>query len=678
MDRRALVSVPGILRIAGLVVFLGACTKVTEIITTPTHLASQVVPVISPNPTRPAFTETAQATPIINSRSLTICMGAEPASLDFYRDAMYAQSVVLEAIYDGPIDNNGFSYQPVILEKLPSLADGDAELQPVSVEENDTIVNDKGEVVPLIPGTVVRPFGCNLSTCAITWQGGPLEMAELSAEFTLKQGIHWSDGADLTADDSVFGYEIATGCHPDYDPTASCGMLGAGRGYTLARTANYLALDKYSTQWIGLPGYIDQTYMTNFAHPLPRHLMKTNTAAQFQQIMAYSPIGWGPYQIDKWNTGAWIQMSKNPYYFRANESLPHFDQITFRFYGADEDTTFASLQNGTCDLVDMEQGIKNLSLAGLLEAAHQGKIQALISTTTNWEHLDFNIRPPESIINSGAFAGWDLDGDGQGPFGDLRLRQAIAMCLDRQQLVDQLFFGQSLVPDTYLPQNHPLFDTHAAHWPYDSVAGAALLDEIGWVDADNNPTTPRIARNVTGVPDGTPLSMNLETTTADIRKQVYDILSQNLAGCGIQVNFKPYGAIDFFKAGADGRVYGRLYDLAEFSWNYATYPPCDLFISSQIPDDGNNWSGNNNSGFNDPVYDEACDLQLQSLPGETGYTQAVMEPQRLFAEQLPVIPLFIREIHAAARLDMCGYSLDPTSNSDFSNIEAFDYGVGCK
>jgi peptide/nickel transport system substrate-binding protein len=371
-------------------------------------------------------------------------------------------------------------------------------------------------------------------------------------------------------------------------------------------------------------------------------------------------------------------MSKNPYYFRANESLPHFDQITFRFYGADEDTTFASLQNGTCDLVDMEQGIKNLSLAGLLEAAHQGKIQALISTTTNWEHLDFNIRPPESIINSGAFAGWDLDGDGQGPFGDLRLRQAIAMCLDRQQLVDQLFFGQSLVPDTYLPQNHPLFDTHAAHWPYDSVAGAALLDEIGWVDADNNPTTPRIARNVTGVPDGTPLSMNLETTTADIRKQVYDILSQNLAGCGIQVNFKPYGAIDFFKAGADGRVYGRLYDLAEFSWNYATYPPCDLFISSQIPDDGNNWSGNNNSGFNDPVYDEACDLQLQSLPGETGYTQAVMEPQRLFAEQLPVIPLFIREIHAAARLDMCGYSLDPTSNSDFSNIEAFDYGVGCK
>ena len=635
------------------------------------YLLSLVNAVQAPSPTP-------EPTNPPSSRTLTVCMGAEPAGLNFYTEGMYAQSVVLEAIYDGPIDNNGFSYQPVILEKLPSLADGDASIQSVVVKENDTIVNDAGEVVQLQPGTVVRPYGCNLSTCAITWQGGPLEMAQISATFTLKPNIRWSDGEPLTADDSVFGFEIATSCRTDYDPTAACGTLGAGGGYTLARTASYRAQDDYTTQWVGLPGYIDQAYMTNFAHPLPRHMMKTNTPEQFQQIMAYTPIGWGPYKIDKWNPGAYIQMSKNPYYFRAGESLPHFDQLTFRFYGADEATTMASLQNGTCDLVDMEQGVKQLSLAGLLETARQGKIQALITTANTWEHLDFNIEPAQSIINSGAFAGWDLDGDGQGPFGDVRLRLAFAMCLDRQALVDQLFLGQSLVPDTFLPPDHPLFDSQAVHWPYDPAAAAALLDEIGWKDTDNDPSTPRLASGVLGVPDGTPLAMNLETTTAEIRQQVFDILSQNLAGCGIQVNFKPYETVDFFQVGVDGRVYGRLFDLAEFAWMYATYPPCDLFLSNQVPADANNWSGSNNPGFNNPAYDAACTTQLQSLPGGADFDQAVMEAQRIFADQLPVIPLYVREIHAAARPDMCGYSLDPTSTSDFSNLEAFDYGPGCK
>jgi peptide/nickel transport system substrate-binding protein len=632
----------------------------------------------APQTPSPEIAPTPAPTSTGSERTLTICMGAEPAGLNFYTDSMYAQSVVLEAIYDGPIDNNGFSYQPVILEKLPSLADGDASVQPIQVKENDYVVNDAGEIVLLRPGTVVRPYGCNLSSCAVTWQGEPLEMAQLSATFTLKPGIRWSDGEPLTADDSVFGYEVASSCRDQFDPNVVCGTLGASGRFAMAATASYSALDEYSTQWVGLPGYLDQAYMTNFAHPLPRHLMKTKTPAQFQAMMETDPLGWGPYKLDRWKFGEYIQMSKNPYYFRANEGLPHFDQLTFRFFSQDEAAIIAALQDGTCDLVDMELGIKGLSVGGLLEAARQGLVQALFITTTNWEHLDFNIRPVQSILNSGAFAGWDLDGDGQGPFGDVRLRQAIAMCSDRQALVDSIFLGQSAVPDTYLPSNSPMFNNQATQWPYDPATAASLLDEAGWLDTDHDPSTPRIASGVTGVPDGTLLSMNLDTTNAALRQQVYDILSKNLAGCGIQVNFQPSQAVDFFKATADGKLYGRLYDLAEFSWMYATYPPCDLFISSQIPSEANNWSGSNNPGFVDPAYEAACGQQMQSLPGEPAYDQAALEAQRIFAEQLPVIPLFLREIHAAARIDMCGYSLDPTSTSDMSNIEAFDYGEGCK
>lgn len=632
-------------------------------------ISAAQAPSRSPTPTAPT-----------SARTLTICQGAEPDTLYINNSNMLAAKNIFEAIYDGPIDSTGFSYQPVILEKLPSLADGDASIQPVAVKENDFVVNDAGEVVQLKNGEVVRPYGCNLSDCAITWQGEALEMAQMSASFTLKDDIRWSDGEPLTAHDSVFGFEIATGCRSADNPTAACGAVGAGRQQTVERTYSYTALDDRTTQWVGLPGYFDQTYMTNFAHPLPRHQLQGMTPGEFftSEESAMLPMGWGPYIIDEWQHGEYIRFTRNLYYFRANEGLPYFDQLIIRFFGLDEEATLSALQSGGCDLIDYEQASTNTSLERLIEADNSGQIKALITTSTMWEHLDFNIQPAGSILNSGLFAGWDQDGDGQGPFGDVRLRQAIAMCLDRQKVVDTLFFGKSPVPDTYLPPNHPQFNSQATHWSYDPSAAAALLDDIGWQDSDNDPATPRLALGVTGVPDGTPLTMNYETTTAEVRQQVFQILVQSLSGCGIQVNLRTYSSMEFLNDNPAGRVFGRRYDLAEFSWLTGFTPPCDLFLSNQLPSDENKRSGQNNSGFTDPAYDAACNLQIQSLPGDETFIQAALEAQRIFAEQLPVVPLFLRLKTAAARPDMCGYSLDPTSQSDFWNIEAFNYGEGCE
>jgi len=370
-------------------------------------------------------------------------------------------------------------------------------------------------------------------------------------------------------------------------------------------------------------------------------------------------------------------LHKNPYYFRADEGLPRFDQLIIHFLGGTENTMLSAVLHGECDVLD-EEAVQGISLGNLIDLDNSGQLQALISTGTTWEHLDFNIQPAKTIINSSAFAGWDLDGNGQGPFGDVRLRQAIAMCLDRQAVVDTVLLGQSPVLDTYLPPNHPLFNPQATHWQYDPAATAALLDDIGWLDTDGDSATPRIASGVTGVPDGTPLSFNYETTTAEVRQQVTQILAQSLAGCGIQVNLNYYSASDWFAAGPDGKLNGRLYDLGEFAWLTGVIPPCDLFLSSQVPSDTNNWSGQNSPGFNDPAFEAACNQQLQSMPSEAAYTQGAMEAQRIFAEQLPVVPLFLRIKTAAARADMCGYWLDPTSQSDFWNIEAFDYGEGCR
>jgi len=659
---------------------LYACARSTPTITPSPDVTSTVIPSATLVITTPTPESTATRTPVPQPRTLTICMFEEPDTLYINGGNMLAAANIWAAIYDGPIDSTGYSFHPVILEKLPSLADGDAIIKPVEVKDGDSIVNDSGEVVTLVPGQVVRPYGCTLSDCAVSWHGEPLWMDQMSATFTLMENIRWSDGEPLTADDSVFGFNRASYCR--IDQTIMCGSLGLGGislTYTIDRTASYSALDERTTLWVGLPGFLDPTYMTNFAHPLPRHQLSRYTPQQLYGLEDSSvhPMGWGAYVIDQWKYGEYIRLSKNPYYFKAGEGLPHFDQLIFSFTaGGDENAILSALQNGKCDLIDQHSS-QWVTLNGVLEANDIGEVKAVISPGTSWDHLDFNIRPAKSILNSGAFAGWDLDGDGQGPFGDVRLRQAIAMCLDRQAVVDTVYIGHSLVPDTYLPPNHPLFNAQATHWSYDPASASVLLDEIGWNDTDNYPVTRRVAVDVTGVPDGTPLLMNYETTNSVLRQQVGPILAESLAGCGIQLDLSYHPASEWFAAGPDGRLYGHLFDLGELAFLSGIVPPCDLFLSGRLPTVENNWTGNT-TGFNDQAYDAACVQQLQSLPGGADYSQAALEAQRIFAQQLPVVPLFYRIKYAAARPDLCGYILDPTAQSDFWNIEAYDYREGCK
>ena len=79
-------------------------------------------------------------------------------------------------------------------------------------------------------------------------------------------------------------------------------------------------------------------------------------------------------------------------------------------------------------------------------------------------------------------------------------------------MVDTVFYGQSEVIDTYIPSNHPLFNPEVRHYEFDPQAGSALLEEIGWVDDDGDPFTPRIAQGVNNVMDGTRLEVAYETS----------------------------------------------------------------------------------------------------------------------------------------------------------------------
>jgi peptide/nickel transport system substrate-binding protein len=549
-------------------------------------------------------------------------------------------------------------------------------------------MSDAGNLVPLARGEIVRPFGCTQPECALAWDGGPLEMAQLSATFTLLPGLQWSDGQPLTAGDSVFSYSVARQCRLENGPCGGAG-LASGNPWTAERTASYAALDERSVRWTGVPGFLDPDYRTNFFHPLPEHLLGEVPPADLLQAEENRlPLGWGPYLLDRWVPGDHIRLLKNPGYFRAGQGLPAFDMLIFRLIGQEGDRNLAAISSGMCDVLDQSASAALLGAAqDVLGQETGGEFQAHFFASPVWEHAAFGLQPVafDDGLQPGA--------DPPALFNDPRTRRAIAMCMDRQGIVEQVLLGQSDVPASFLPAEHPLFNPEVAQYPFDPQAGAALLQEVGWIDDDGDVETPRLARGIPFVVDGTPLAFTYQTSLAEQRRQAAEFLAASLVECGIQVELAFVEAETLYAPGPEGPLFGRRFEMAQLAWATGGQPPCALFTSGEVPGPPQGswipfglleprpfprgWGGQNETGYSNPEYDRACRAALETLPGQPGYAESHALAQQIFAAELPVVPLYRQVNLAITRPDFCEFEPDPTARSELWNLEVFDVGEGC-
>ena len=644
MSHQKLLLLSTLLTITSLL--LGACSPtvppVSSITPSPTATAELPTPTL--------VVETPAPTPTPTPKTLIICQQQEPDTLYWYGGAQQGARNIQQAIYDGPLDNRTYDIQPVILEKIPSLKDGDAEITTVIVQAGDKVMDNRDNPVVLTEGVFVHPAGCRGAECVVEFTGEPLEMDQWVVTFRLREGVTWSDGEPVTAADSVYSFELAGA--PD-TPVSK---------YLYERTANYEAVDERTTVWTGLPGYNDSLYASNFWLPLPRHLWETRlgyAAAELLQAEESSrmPLGWGPFVIKEWVAGDHITLEKNPRYFRADEGLPYVDRVLFRFVD-NPDAAVAQLLSGECDIVASDMGLDE-QVHLLLALEEQGLLQTLFTTSPRWEQVSFGIQP---------VAGYKRPDF----FGDVRMRQALAYCLDREGVADTLFYGQSPVLNSYLPPEHPLYaGQRLAAYPYDPEKGAALLEELGWQDKDGDGV--REARGVEGIREGTLLEFDwLSTATPSYRLQYIQTFQQNLADCGVKVNLKTLPLTEYFAQGPAGPLFGRQFDLGSFAWLTDVEKFCQPYCSSEVPREENGWVGENISGFSNEEYDAACARALEALPGSEDYIIGYKESQRIFSEQLPVIPLFLQLRVAISRPEVVGVIMDPTEVTETWNIELFD------
>ncbi len=119
----------------------------------------------------------------------------------------------------------------------------------------------------------------------------------------------------------------------------------------------------------------------------------------------------GPYKLKSWNAGESVTLEANETYYGTPAATKN---LTFRFL--DDDAMVQALDNDELNVIAPQPTID--TLAQLKKLGDKVNIQQ--GDTMTWEHLDFNFRDKAVFKDS------------------LELRQAFAMCVPRQEIVDNL------------------------------------------------------------------------------------------------------------------------------------------------------------------------------------------------------------------------------------------------
>ena len=165
------------------------------------------------------------------------------------------------------------------------------------------------------------------------------------------------------------------------------------------------------------------------------------------------------------------------------------------------------------------------------------------------------------------------------PFGDKRVRQGLTLCLDREQMIRDIWEGIGVVAKGSVNPESPASDPKLKPWPFDPVKGKALLAEAGWKDRNGD----GILENEKGEP------FRIEFTRAsggEIYERISNFLKSSYSKVGIQVDTK---VVDW--SIMQEITKSRDYDALMMGWS-ATAPESDprqIFHSESIKEGGDNF-----------------------------------------------------------------------------------------
>ncbi len=269
----------------------------------------------------------------------------------------------------------------------------------------------------------------------------------------LRSGVRFHDGTRFDADDVVFSLTRAR--HVPFSPASFAGRV--------AKIARMRVIDELTVELETSEAAPQLITDISTIFMLPSELGDAVTTSRFNDGSA--AIGTGPWQFVRWARGDRLELKRNADYWGA---VPQFERVTMRFIVSDS-ARVAALLSGSVDLID---AVPPADLDGLRRRP-QFALWQVPTVTFLYLGLDVARDDNPSIATPRGHAV-------KNPFKDPRVRQALALAIDRPLLIEKILSGSGVPANQMMPADTLGFEPAIAPLAHDPQRARMLLAQAGW------------------------------------------------------------------------------------------------------------------------------------------------------------------------------------------------------
>jgi peptide/nickel transport system substrate-binding protein len=406
----------------------------------------------------------------------------------------------------------------------------------------------------------------------------------LTWTFKLREGLKWSDGTPLTAEDAAWTFNLIM----------SNAVAGTANGSLVGNFDTVTAPDATTLVIRTKKPQANVPYVSipvSGVPIVPKHIWQSHVAdlKDFRND-AFPVVGYGPWTLTGYKPEQYAKLDADKGFVLGAPKFDHLIEQSFK----ETDAAVAALRSGQLDYINSLQPTQFKALRG------QKNMQTIKEVGNGWRSLE---------VNSGARTRTGRPiGTGNPLLADPVVRKAISLSIDKQTLVTKVLDGMGEVADGYLPPAWPQWKwtpSPADRQTYDPAAAGRMLDAAGYA---KGPDGIRVDAET-----GRRLSFRLGTHSDDAKdSQISGYLVGWLKDIGIKITIEPLSMSTLNSDLAKGD-----WDLLMDAWPTGPDPTSLLGIQTcaTLPkDDGT--GGSTDAFFCDKNFDALFDEQLTTFdPG---------------------------------------------------------------
>ena len=297
------------------------------------------------------------------------------------------------------------------------------------------------------------------------------------ATIKIKDGIKWSDGQPLTADDVIYAYEVVGNKdYPGVRYTEESQKIVGMKEYHSGSAKNISGIKKIDDKTVEIS--FSQLGQSIYAvgngligNALPKHYLKDVPIKDLisSDKIRIKPVTLGPYNLTKVSRGESLEFTANPYYYRGK---PKINKAILQVVNSQ--SIVAALKAGKYDYV--------MSMPDSLYNNYKDlkNIETLGQQDLYYSYLSFKLGHYDKAKGENIT-------DPNAKMADVRLRQSLAYGINVEEIAQAFYFGLRQEATSSIP---PVFKKYFPKdlkgYPYNPEKAKQLLDEAGYKDINGD------------------------------------------------------------------------------------------------------------------------------------------------------------------------------------------------